>query len=172
MGRWVKGEGGSSWNVFGPLHKQEKSAHDLRDSWRLFQMKQWKNEDRIDAQVARQERLSIDMPLLQRLRKVARQVDGHAIGVMTGGVSTDARWCPRFRAGLRDRCFSCDLDHVMWFCPAFQNARPSRPASLFARRLGWSGEPESVAVTAGRLQKVGLIRELEVQGRNHRASWV
>ena len=141
-------------------------------------MKQWQNEDRIDAQVARQERLSIDMPLLQRLRKVARQVDGHAIGVMTGGVSTDARWCPRFRAGLRDRCFSCDqpvcpsLDHVMWFCPAFQDARPSRPASLLARRLGWSGEPESIAVTAGRLLKMGRIRELEVQGRKHRASWV
>ena len=140
----VEGPGNAQWSVRAERKTQDKSAHDLRDSWRLCQVKLWKSNSRNDSELARRERLQISVPLITRLRKVAKLVDGHGVGIMVGAMSKDARWCPAFPRGLRDYCYSCSCPdtltvmHVLWDCPAFQQHRGAQLRdSRSAYRVEW-----------------------------------
>ena len=134
-GVW-RGPGNVQWSVRAERKTQDKSAHDLRDSWHLCQVKLWNANSRNDSELARRERLQVSLPLITRLRKVAKLVDGHGVGIMVGAMSTDARWCPAFPRILRDYCYSCS-------CPdtptVTHQHRGARPAEGLAQRLGWSG---------------------------------
>ena len=82
--------------------KHNKATHHLRDAWRLAQLRLCLAGSRRDAVIARREHLRVDANLLKRLREVAKQLDGHGLGVTVGGTSTDARWCPASGNGLRE----------------------------------------------------------------------
>ena len=119
-GVWQSPEG--SWDVFSPKKAQDKGAHALRQSWRLSQVLSWFASSRNDAVLARSEQLRVRIPLISRLRALTRKTDGHGLAVMTGGVSSDARWCPKHLASLRHYCYDCKreitphLSHVFWDC--------------------------------------------------------
>ena len=163
------------WSLEKPLHEQRKAAHQLRDVWRIAKLKEWlAHSTRRDADLARQEGILPDLRLLKRLRHLATKVDGHGVGVMCGGFSTDAKWSPM--GAVRDMCHDCGravtpaVEHKMWECE--QNSRlrtVSRPQSAVAARLGWcalaQGREED------RIHMMGRVRAADVAARKNRPSW-
>ena len=56
----------------------------LPTAWRQSKLRTWLASDRIDAQIARDSHLTIDEPLIHRIRKTANKCDGWTVGVMCG----------------------------------------------------------------------------------------
>ena len=139
---------------------QLKSLHTIRADWRQQQVSRWLQTDRIDARLAREQRLRVTPQLVQALHEGVRRHDGFAVGVATGGFKSPA---VEFQTNLiAQECPFCGrqcvlgLQHVLWHCPRFDDLRCCpRPASELAARLGWDqrGIHREALAQMGRVRK-------------------
>ena len=129
-GRWSGPSG--SFDARNSKQVNLKAMHDLRTDWRLTQMKTWQDSNRIDAICARRNNLHLTAVLLDKLRKVAKKTSIDGIAVMCGGVWSQA--VDRFGdRQIRPTCPYCssevvpELEHIYWFCNAFDVSRNMSP---------------------------------------------
>ena len=161
---------------------QQRAFHELRESWRIAQLRQWLASDRRDAVFARGMHWRVSRPSLQRARAAAQQVDGFALAVMTGNMATAAI---DFNSGSRrhpvQRCPDCgrpcvpSVHHVLWQCTAYADLRVFRqapPRHAVVRRLGWGDPRQSLRDTVSLLQQLGAIHERELSWRGRRQGWL
>ena len=79
--------------------------------------------------LARSINLRITIPLINKLRSLARKQNGDGLAVMCGGASTDAAWSP---AGPMKH------SHIFWECSFFPHLRVLGPPRCpLSQRLGW-----------------------------------
>ena len=165
-----------TWSAPSSAGQQDKVSHELRESWRLQQLRTWLSSGRNDAVAARAQGLVVDCALVKRLRALASPLCGHGVAIMTGGFSPDAIWTPS--GGIRGHCFSCSQNitpfsrHVMWECPSHDSLREvAVPSCPLAQRLGWGKDVEPKEVVLARLGVMANIRRADIRGRRHRAPW-
>ena len=82
------------------MQQQAKALHEVRQSWRKHAFAEWMDSSRRDSQaVAQAAGLRYSDVLLDRLRRIAKELDGDALACLVGGMHTDAS---RKGAGARE----------------------------------------------------------------------
>ncbi|CAE7676109.1 xynB [Symbiodinium sp. CCMP2592] len=179
-GQW--GKRAAVWSLTAPKQEQRKAKHALRESWRLCKVSEWlEHPKRRDSELARNAGVVASPALVKRLHRIAQdsELGGHELSIMSGGMSTDARWCP---AGTqRSRCEDCgqdlcpSVDHILWDCPCSDYASLRllpKPRSVIRARLGWSPAPlRTIREELQMIKQLGSIRAAEVQRRRQRVTW-
>ena len=170
--QWVWSFQNRLWQVFDSLDGVSSFLHHLRDNWRLLQLRQWLSQSRRDSQVARSVQLVVDLDTIPQLRRLYKHVSADGRAVMLGGVTTQAT-----DAAHRARLMVCDhchegppfLDHVLWCCPVFHDARwPQRPPSELAARVGWTWPFDlPFGQMCDRLDAMGVIRNRDAKVRTN-----
>ena len=151
--KWSSGQ----WNTNSPPDSVPRLAHEFRQHWRALQLRTWLASDRNDARLARQNHVTITDALVQKLHVASAGMSAHEIGIMCGGLKTDAKASPPPMY-----CFECQqcvcphTYHVLWECSHWAELR-RLPASRcpLTNRLGWG----PAGVDEARLKQCAQIRE-------------
>ena len=170
-----------SWDISAPKALQLKAAHLLRDVWRLAQVVVWRDSpSRRDSALARSISLQITIPLINKLRSLARKQNGDGLAVMCGGASTNAVWTP---AGpIRHVCHLCNrsivpsVSHIFWKCSFFSHLRVLRPPRCpLSQRLGWgpvrNGLHNLDREQCALISQLSDIRRAEWKARSLNPAW-
>ena len=94
--------------------------------------------------------------LVDQLRSCARSTNGHCIGVMIGGVQTDAHFHTNQthdNAVDDDFCWDCHMHvrpcthHILWQCEKLASFRKlSCPSCPFLARMGWNARGPNLPI--------------------------
>jgi hypothetical protein len=160
-----------------PIRDRSKALHDLRQAWRLSQVRAWVRTDRRDAAAARTAP-ALSLPVIDAARTASGHLNGWAVAVMTGNAAAAAvdfdsrsvlQSCPH--CGLE--VVPC-LEHVFWSCPAFAHLRiafPAPPPHPLLRRLGWGALGTTSKTLISLLEQLGRIHEHQLRARLRDSVW-
>lgn len=144
------------WDLNAPVPWLEKLSHGLRQHWRRWTFNRWLQSKRNDASLARTVNLRHSYKLVDQLRSCARSTNGHCIGVMIGGVQTDAHFHTNQthdNAVDDDFCWDCHMHvrpcthHILWQCEKLASFRKlSCPSCPFLARMGWNARGPNLPI--------------------------
>ena len=156
------------WDLRTPKEWIPRLAHSFKEHWRRWRFQQWITSDRRDAQLARETGIRYTPNLMNNLRATAKRATGHEIGILTGGVQTDAH-----RGPPAHFCPDCNNEvvpattHVLWECPAFTHIRRlCQPRDRFLARMGWNNQGANVAL----LKQMAQIRQVAAISKRKRSA--
>ena len=162
------------WDLNAPVPWLEKLSHGLRQHWRRWTFNRWLQSKRNDASLARTVNLRHSYKLIDQLRSCARSTNGHCIGVMIGGVQTDAHFHTNQthdNAVGDDFCWDCNMHvrpcthHILWQCEKFASFRKlSCHSCPFLARMGWNARGPNLPI----LRQLSEVRAAAAKERERR----
>ena len=126
------------WSYQTPVAWCDRICHHLRTFWRKSKIESWLASQRNDAQIARGLPLLMTSKLVEDLHTACQSLDGWELSVMSGCVTSDAKWKSRDFCRFCNQ-FTCPSTfHLLWECQAFRHLRTfDPPACALQARLGW-----------------------------------
>ena len=101
----------NSWS-FNHAHLVDKFLHEVRTGWRIQEANRWLQSTRIDAGLARDEQVVFTPNLITQIKNFIQKADsdvlGHAVAVLSGGMSTATHISCLNRDPLPSSCPDCN----------------------------------------------------------------